>query len=158
MSRLKKVFEVIGHTNVVSYINSGNIIFESKQKDGKKLVMGIEKAIKKEFGLEVKTIVRDSKSIQKVCKAIPSEWTNDLNERTDVLFLWDAYDTKKSLNLLSATKGVDTVLYIKGAIVWNMDKKHYTKSGLRKLIGTTLYKNMTGRNIHTVRKLEELMK
>ncbi len=158
MYRLKKVFEVIGHSNVVSYINSGNVVFESNEKNIEKLITHIEKAIKKEFGFEVKTIVRDNKSIQRVCKATPLKWKNDLAERTEVLFLWDEYDTKKSLDLLVATKGVDTLLYTKGAIIWNMDKKHYTKSGLRKLIGTKLYKNMTARNINTVRKLEELMR
>ena len=36
-------------------------------------------------------------------------------------------------------------------------KKDYTLSGMNKLFGTEIYKNMTARNINTVRKLSALM-
>lgn len=42
-------------------------------------------------------------------------------------------------------------------IVWNLSKVDYATSGMKKFIGTKLYKNMTARNINTVRKLAELM-
>jgi uncharacterized protein (DUF1697 family) len=85
-------------------------------------------------------------------------WANDAEQKTDVLFLWDDFDDKKSLTLIKTTPKVDTLKYVAGAIVWNVKRDDYTKSGMNKFIGTLVYKNMTARNVNTVRKLGELMK
>ena len=53
---------------------------------------------------------------------------------------------------------VDTLIYIEGALIWNLRREHYSKSGMNTFIGTPIYKNMTARNVNTVRKLAELMK
>ncbi|MDF2479240.1 MAG: hypothetical protein K0S24_4723 [Sphingobacterium sp.] len=49
-------------------------------------------------------------------------------------------------------------MYAPGAILWVVDKCNVTKSGLLKLVGTSLYKNMTVRNVNTTRKIYEIMK
>lgn len=157
MVRLKKVFEALGYEKVSTYINSGNVIFEAEQKDMKKLTHEIEKAIKEAFGFEVKTLVRDAKNLQELAKKIPSEWANTPEQKTDILFLWEDFDNKKSLELIQVAKGVDTLLYLPGAIAWNVDRSQYNKSGMKKFIGSLLYKNMTARNVNTVRKLAEMM-
>jgi uncharacterized protein (DUF1697 family) len=157
MSLLKKVFEGLDHSDVLTYINSGNVIFKSDEKDIQSLTKAIESAIEKEFGFQVRTTLRDKASITKLVQKIPKEWSNDTDQKTDVLFLWDEFDSKKSLDLLTKNPDVDTLLYIPGAIVWNINRSLYTKSGMHKFIGTTLYKHMTARNINTVRKLYELM-
>lgn len=36
MPKLKECFESLGYRNVITYINSGNIIFETKKVDQKK--------------------------------------------------------------------------------------------------------------------------
>jgi uncharacterized protein (DUF1697 family) len=153
MPKLKKVFESLGFENVSTYINSGNVIFETDKKD---LEPQIEKALKKAFEFELRIVVRDAKNIKKLCKEIPKDWLNDTEQRTDVLFLWDEFDTKKSVDLIKTT-GVDTLKYIDGAIVWHVKRKDVAKSGMKKFIGSLIYKNMTARNINTVRKLNELL-
>lgn len=157
MSRLRECFEDLGYANVSTYINTGNVIFDTKTTSAPKLVMKIEKALAKTFGFEIRVVVRDSATIKKLCKAIPANWKNDTEQKTDVLFLWDAFKSKKSLSLLSQTPGVDNLVYSNGAIVWNLKRKHYTKSGMNDFIGTPLYKHVTVRNVNTVRKLGELM-
>jgi uncharacterized protein (DUF1697 family) len=153
MLKLKKVFESLGFEHVSTYINSGNVIFETDKKDLEPL---IEKTLKKVFGFELRIVIRDAKNIKKLCNDIPKSWLNDTDQRTDVLFLWDEFNSKKSVPLIKTTE-VDTLKYIDGAIVWNVKRKDVTKSGLKKFIGTLLYKNMTARNINTVRKLNELL-
>lgn len=154
MSELIKVFESLGYENVSTYINSGNVIFEAKKDDAEK----IEKALEKYFGFAIRVVVRDAENIAKLSKSIPAEWKNDTEMKTDVLFLWKEYDSKKSLDLIVARDGIDRLKYVDGAIVWSIDKKNYNKSGMHKFIGTLLYKNMTARNVNTVRKLADLMK
>lgn len=154
MSKLKKVFENLDFKNVSTYINSGNVIFETDKKDLEPL---IEKTLKKAFGFPLRIVVRDDENIKKLCKEIPKDWLNDTEQRTDVLFLWDEFDTKESVNLIKTTE-VDRLKYIDGAIAWNVNKGDVAKSGMKKFIGSTIYKNMTARNINTVRKLNELLK
>ncbi len=154
MPKLKKTFESLGFSNVSTYINTGNVIFETDKKDLNTL---IEKALLKTFGFEIRIVIRDAKNIQSLCKALPSQFTNDTEQKTDILFLWDEYDSKKSINLITTTN-VDTLKYIDGAMVWNVKRYDLKKSGMQKFIGTVIYKNMTARNVNTVRKLGELIK
>ncbi len=158
MQRLKACFEALGFENVSTYINSGNVIFETSDKSEPKIVSKIEKAIKKEFGFAVRVVVRDNKNIAKLLQATPADWHNNAEQKTDVLFLWDEYCNTKSLELITTNPNVDTLKYIDGAIVWHLEKKNYPKSGMNKFIGTEVYTHMTARNINTLRKLAELMK
>lgn len=157
MPKLKKAFESMGFVNVRTYINSGNVIFETDEKDVNKLISKIEEYLAKNFGFSLRIVLRDCHNIKKLCKQIPDNWKNDLEQRTDVLFLWDDFDSKKSIELLNINAEVDNVKYISGAMVWNLLRANLNKSGMRKFIGTTIYKNMTARNINTLRKINELM-
>ena len=156
MKELKSVFESLEHRDVITYINSGNVIFTDPEKNKTSLTQKIEKAIEQKFGFEVKVLVRDAKNIKKVAKAIPASWHNDTEQRTDILFLWDEFDSKKTIELIKHNPAVDTLKYMAGAIIWNFDRRNYNKSGMHDLIGTPVYKNMTARNVNTVRKLAKL--
>jgi uncharacterized protein (DUF1697 family) len=153
MSKLKKVFESLGYTDVATYINSGNVIFTSNSDN----FSSVEPALEKAFGFKIKTIFHDAKNIQMICKKVPNEWVNNATQKTDVIFLWDEYDNKNSLKLIKTTPNVDTLLYVPGAIVWNLNREHIKQSSMHKFIGTDIYKNMTARNINTVRKLGLLL-
>jgi len=156
MSKLKKCFESLGYENVSTYINSGNILFETKRKDEEKLIKEIEKGIKKTFHLGIKVLLRNSLNIKKICKSIPDEWANNSEQKTDVLFLWEEFVNKSTLKLLDTNPKVDTLKYVDGAIIWHLKKKHHSKSGMGNIIGTDVYKGMTVRNVNTVRKLNML--
>jgi hypothetical protein len=90
--------------------------------------------------------------------SLPIDTLQRIFIKTDVLFLWEEFDNKKSLDLINKKEGIDNLIYVDGAIVWNVDRKDYTKSGMNKFINSVLYKNMTARNVNTVRKICELMK
>ncbi len=49
METLREVFSSLGFENVKTYINSGNVIFETVETAGKELAAKIESAIEKEF-------------------------------------------------------------------------------------------------------------
>ena len=101
--------------------------------------------------------IEEQYSIWPSYKKIPKGWGNDTKQKTDVLFLFDEFDSKNTLKKIVTKKDVDTLIYIKGVIVWNVDRAHYNKSGMKKFIGTEVYKNMTARNVNTVRKLGGMM-
>ncbi|MEM9336417.1 MAG: DUF1697 domain-containing protein [Patescibacteria group bacterium] len=157
MTKLKMGFEKFGHSDVQTYINSGNVIFSSHTNDIAALTNEIEAMINKDFKLDIPVVLRSKESIMKVCKKIPAAWTNDKEQKTDVMFLWDEYSNKKTLKLIEQNPKVDTLIYVDDAIVWHLKKKDYSKSKMHDLVSTKLYKSMTVRNVNTVRKLQELM-
>ncbi len=157
MSRLKSVFESLGFVNVSTYINSGNVIFETEILDVDKLVQKIEEKLTEVFGLYLRVVLRNAKNIHQLCKQIPRGWENNHDQKTDILFLWKEFNTEESVKQIKSNAQVDTLQYFPGAIVWNIKRKNYSKSSLHKFIGTKIYKNMTARNLNTVRKLNELL-
>ena len=156
MKKLKAVFESLGFKNVVTYINSGNIIFESIPDSHEIIALDAAKAIKSEFNLDIKVLVRDFRNIETICRELPAGWVKNERMRTDVMFLWEKYDSHGVLDLLQINP-VDNVRYTPGAVLWNVEGKDYSKSGLSKLVGTDLYRNMTIRNVNTVREIHRIM-
>lgn len=157
MATLKELFEIEGYANVFTYINSGNIIFETDSVDSQKLSLHIEKFLDIAFKFPIKVIVKSEKEFQLIAHFIPDQWKNDAEMKCDVMFLWNTIDSKDIVKSLVIKESIDTVKYIKGALVWAVDKKNVTKSGLMKIIGTELYSQMTIRNCNTVRKLSLLL-
>lgn len=157
MPRLKLLFENLSFTDVRTYINSGNIIFSSSQKNQVKLSQQIEEAIEGEFGFPVPTIVKSAKELKSIADVIPANWQNNSSVKCDVLFLWPELDSSKTLDLLSLNPKIEEFKYIPGAIIWHIDRDNYGKSKFPKIIGTPTYKQMTIRNCNTVRKLISLL-
>lgn len=156
MARLKAVFEATGCQLVQTYINSGNVVFEDA-RDIDTLTPLLENAIAEQFGFTVPVVLRNLPTTQMLCSKIPKTWTNDSNQRTDVLFLWQSHDQPNIMDTIPHKPEIERVRYIEGAIVWNIDRQNATRSSLTKLVGTNIYKFMTIRNINTVRKLRTLM-
>lgn len=64
MKDLKAALDGAGYQNVVTYIQSGNVVFKHKQTDEKTLAQQITQLIKTNFGLDVPVLVRTAKNIQ----------------------------------------------------------------------------------------------
>ena len=151
MKELKKCFESLRFEDVSTYINSGNVLFSSEHID----VPAIEKRLEEIFGFSIPVLVRSMEDIIHLAKSIPENWENNNEQKTDILFLYEEYDSKESINLIKTNPEIDRLLYIKWAIVWNIFKSEYSKSGMNEFIKSKLYKNMTARNVNTVSKLAQ---
>jgi uncharacterized protein (DUF1697 family) len=152
MKALKEDCEVLGLQNVTTYINSGNILFESNEK--KELIKKrIEESLKTKTGQDIRTIIKTKEEINKIASAIPSEWTNDTAQKTDVLFLSDEIDNEEIINELPINKEYLHIKYVQGAVIINVLRSDYQKSKINKIIGYKKYKEMTVRNVNTARYL-----
>lgn len=155
MPRLKKLVEGLGMRSVITYINSGNLIFVGSQAE-KKIASLIEKAIAKEFGLTIPTLVLSYEDVKRIIDALPDEWQNNEKMKSDVLFLWDEVDNPKVVEDYVKPK-VDSFIYVPKAVLWSVARKNVTKSGLMRLVGNKLYRQITVRNVNTARKIYQLM-
>lgn len=156
MPRLKAAFEQAGMASVRTYINSGNVVFASDEADRARLVARLESAVEAEFGFPVKTLLRSHQEMAAVVDLLTDGWTNDAENRCDVVFS-DEFTAPSSIELLPFTTGLEETRFVPGAIVWRLDRSLATKSRLTKFVGTPLYKLTTTRNANTVRKLLALL-
>jgi uncharacterized protein (DUF1697 family) len=152
MKKLKILFESLGYTGVSTYINSGNIIFESDEKRSD-ICEHIKIGLKVEFGFDIQTLIKSELEMKKITDAIPKDWKNDTEHKTDVAYLFDEIDSEKTVSDLPIKREYLDIRYVKGAIFWNIERKNYNKSHINKLIGHKLYQLMTVRNVNTARFL-----
>ncbi|MFZ1249784.1 MAG: DUF1697 domain-containing protein [Candidatus Saccharimonadales bacterium] len=154
MDRLKAVFEAAGYQGVTTYINSGNVVFESVEKP---VAAELQKRIAKEFGFEVPLVVVSANTLCRIADSIPDGWQNDTIQKSDVVFLFPAVDDASIVMKLGMNSDIETGVYVPGALLVNIERRHQSRSSMLKVVGTPLYQHMTIRNINTARKLAELV-
>ena len=157
MKQLKATFEAAGLANVVTYINSGNVVFTDSGRSPAALAPRLEDAILRAYGYPLNVLIRSLAECAALMRALPEARHNDDRQKCDVLVLSDAVDAPGLVEKLDPKPEIDTVLYVPGAVIWSVDRDKVTRSGLLKLVGTDLYRQMTIRNVNTVRKLYALM-
>lgn len=79
MVELKEHFKMPGFQNVVTYIQSGNVLFDSKETDTAVLRDKIEKQLQKKLGYQVTVILRSLDSIRGIQQGNP--FTGDLGDK-----------------------------------------------------------------------------
>ena len=158
MKSLKASFEAMGFTNVSTYINSGNIIFQSKEDDPRKLEKKIEQMLSSDYQLESKVVLRSLPEMEKLLKALPQNWGDNSDWRFNVIFLRHSIDSEKILDELPANSEIEEVLYRPGTLLWSVQASEANRSKFVKLSTRKSFKDMTVRNLNTTRKLYELMK
>lgn len=77
MAALKEMYLGLGFSNVVTYVQSGNVVFDSTEADAAALARTIEAAIKQSFGFDVPVIIRDKNRFQKLLDGNPFTHSRD---------------------------------------------------------------------------------
>lgn len=158
MSSLKESFTQLGFKQVTTYINSGNIIFKSKEDNLRKLEEKIEQMLSKEYQLDSKVVVRSLPEMEKLVKSLPQSWGDDTSWRYNVIFLRHTIDSEKILVDLPAKSDIEQIAYRPGALLWSAQASELNQTSMVKLASRKIYKDMTVRNLNTTKKLYELMK
>lgn len=71
MAELREILTKIGLENVLTYIQSGNVIFQSLETDQSTLELKIHNAIKSYFGFEVPVLVLSPSELKKIFDSSP---------------------------------------------------------------------------------------
>jgi uncharacterized protein (DUF1697 family) len=159
MTQLKHHLENVGYKNVRSYINSGNVLFESAL-DAKTLGTAIEKILVQNFTLDsslIRVLVLTSDQLKRIVDNKPAGFGEQPEYyHSDVIFLINM-PVNDAMKVFSPKEGVDTVWQGDGVIYSRRVSEHRTKSRLNRIMGTPEYKSMTIRNWNTTTKLLELI-
>jgi uncharacterized protein (DUF1697 family) len=157
MSSLKKSFESAGFSDVSTYINSGNIIFQTKETDARKLEKRIEQMLSAEYRLGSKVVVRSLAEMKKLVESLPPGWDGDSRWRYNVMFLRHTIDSEKTLDDLPFKGDVEEICYRPGTLLWRAEANEVTRSNMQKLSSRKIFQDMTVRNLNTTKKLLQLM-
>jgi uncharacterized protein (DUF1697 family) len=158
MIELRSSFANMGFSDVVTYIQSGNVIFSSKQKNKTKLTALIEKALSEAFSYESKVVVVSGSEMEQVVAQAPKGFGKDPEQyRYDVLFVKQPLTTREALKEVPTAPGVDVVNAGDHALYFRRLVSKATQSKLNKLVQRPVYKNLTIRNWNTTIKLLQMV-
>ena len=157
MRELKRSFEAVGFEQVTTYINSGNVIFSTKETDPRKLEKKIEQMLSKDFQLDSKVVIRSLAEMEQLVESLPKNWTGDRDWRYNVIFLRHTIDSEKILEELTTKGDHEQICYRQGAVLWSAQASEINRTNLQKLSSRKIFRDMTVRNLNTTKKLCELM-
>ncbi len=154
METLREVFGALGFQNVKTYINSGNVIFETAKSDNRQLAATIERAINSEFSLVIKIMVRTIDEIEDIIKNNLFEGQFENQKNLHVLFLDEDLPEEKRTLLLSNNSENEMFAVRNREIFCLLRDAGFSDSLLGKdYIGKKLKVSATARNWRTVNKI-----
>ena len=158
MTNLKEYFENIGFTDVATYIQSGNVVFRSDERDADELMSKIERALSARFAYTSRVVVLTHKQLTRVVEHAPDGFGKEPEQyRYDVIFLKKPLTETEAMKSVSLKEGVDTAHKGKGVLYFSRLISKATQSHLSRIVTLPVYQNMTIRNWNTTTKLLALM-
>lgn len=155
MADLKKMYAELGFENCISYIQSGNLIFESTKLSNTELGSKIEDAIAEKFGFTVPVIVRTSDEWEQSVQANPYADSHE-KESLCLTFLNETPKAELTAVISELNFEPDSFQIIdKDVFIYCPGKYHQTKLS-NQFFESKLKVKATTRNWNTVLKLLEL--
>lgn len=155
MADLKALYESLQLTAVITYIQSGNVIFSSTDNDKKQLKTNIEQAIEQQFGFDVAVDIRTPAELAEIFSALPFKNINVAEYGSKILisFLSSEPKAENIAEVLSCVQLPERLVVIKDCVYVD----YPNGCGRTKLSNVNIEKKLkvtaTARNLKTVAKL-----
>ncbi|MDR2839863.1 MAG: DUF1697 domain-containing protein [Paludibacter sp.] len=159
MNELKNLFHETGFSDVITYIQSGNIIFNAVETDKQILIEKIRNKLFEKLKTEINiAILTLSEMTEIICEKPEKFGEDNYNYKYDVVFLIEPLTANEAIKKFEPKEGVDKIEQGTNVLYFSRLQAEYTKSRLSKIAGSSIYKNISIRNWNTTEKLYELMK
>jgi uncharacterized protein (DUF1697 family) len=157
MADLKGLYEGLGFANVRTYLQSGNVVFDTHTQDARELAALIEARIEQDFGYSVTVFIRQPGDFQRILESNPFvDRPGAQPNRLLVTFLYRQSPEAK-LNDLSIPPGTGDEFYIGKREIYLFCPGGYRKSKLsNNFFERKLGVPATTRNWKTVNALYEM--
>lgn len=158
MAELRKCFESEGFRDVVTYIQSGNVIFRSVSSGPGALTARIEGMLEGAFDYGAKVTLRSRKQMRAVVGGAPEGFgVRPDAYRYDVLFLMPPLTAADAMEHVRARPGVDQAWAGDGVLYFSRLIAKASRSHLGRIASMPVYRSMTIRNWRTTTRLLQLM-
>ncbi|MFZ1702206.1 MAG: DUF1697 domain-containing protein [Pyrinomonadaceae bacterium] len=156
MDKLRGTFAQLDFENVATYINSGNIAFDSRTRNEANLVSTIHDAIESDFGFNISTMVRSMDEIAEIIANSPYIGQFENDKDLHVFFLPAEMTTEQQSQLLDLANDNEFIT-VSGRTIYYMLRISILDSALGKgFLDKKLKITNSARNWRTVNKLVEL--
>ncbi|KPV55837.1 hypothetical protein QJ48_31120 [Paenibacillus sp. A3] len=157
MDRLKSIFESMQLQEVSTYIQSGNVIFQTTETDKIVLRGRIESTLKESLGYDIPVVIRSNDELDEVVRRNPFAVTELLeDEKVYVTFLASQPTAEAVEHFESYNNDVDDFRVLNRE-VYILSRKGYGKSLFsNNFVEKKLKVAATTRNWETVNKLADL--
>ena len=159
MAQLRQELTELGLESVESYINSGNIFFDTNMARIQ-LVEDLKGFFERYYPFIQSFSLLSLEDYEKELRNLPDWWNHEM-ARKDVLFYTEGLDRKSVEEKLLALKLGDEVLHFgKLGIFWGKFlEETYSKTAYHKyLLNMPFYRNITIRNAKTFDKIGQFLK
>jgi len=157
MSQLKACFVKAGFRNTRTYINSGNVIFESDQESAARLVPICEELLVREFGFPISLALIDAATLKDALEHSPVWWGGNPGLKHNAIFVIPPATAAEVMAEVGQAKPeYEQVWAYKAIIFWSAPQKTFSRTRWSKIVGKKAYQSITIRNANTTKKLLEL--
>ena len=156
MSELKEGVTELGFNDVVTYLNSGNVIFCSDVDDKSVLSDKIKGMIKDRFDLDIPVFIILQEELKELLDNAADWWGDDDNEIYDnLIFVMPPLSCKDVCDEIGDPKAeYEKVHSCNGAIFWSFVRKDYRKTNWwSRTVSSNESDRITIRTANTVRKI-----
>lgn len=158
MADLKEAMTVAGFENITTYIQSGNVMFESDKTDNRQLGKTLAQTIDNSFALHVDCVVFSRKQWLDIVKAAPKWWGKDESWKHNLLVMTSEQNMTQVLEEIGELKiGIEKVEAGNGVLYQSISWNDFSKAKSGRIASLPLYKQMTIRNYNTTVKLAKLL-
>ena len=156
MDQLKKIYTSLGLQNVMTYVQSGNVIFSHPSSDPSALAKQIGYRLAKDLGFDIPVVIRTRVQMQKIADRNPFI-SKDLS-KMHFTFLSDAPKQTLMYKIIRAV-GPDEAFSVVGSEVYLFCPNGYGQSKLSNALFEGAFKvSATTRNWKTVQALVSMAK
>lgn len=148
MKELKRVLEENSYLNPKTYIQSGNVVFESEKPP-----VNISLLIEKEFGFKPEILIIKKKNFLEAVSGNP--YSSTVGKQIHFLFCKNT--PKANVEKLDELKSETEQYFIKGKVLYLYAPDGIGRSKLAASMEKCLGVPATGRNLNTVNKLIEML-
>lgn len=157
MPELKELFEKNGFDNVMTYINSGNVIFSSDIAKEDEIKHLCESIIAEKFKLKIPIAIVSIDDLKLALDHAPKWWNADENSKHNAIFVIPPVSVEEVFKEVGAIKPeYEKVGYYNRVIFWSAPVKTFSKTRWSKVAGSSVYDSITIRNANTVHKILQL--
>jgi uncharacterized protein (DUF1697 family) len=154
MAELTKALEAAGLQGVKTYIQSGNVIFVSAEKDKTKLAALIKSTIHNAFNMIVDIAVFTQEEWRTIIKVAPSWWGDNQDWKHNLLIMIEPYDMQETIAFIGELKpDIEALQAGNGVLYQSLSFERFSRTAGGKLASKPIYKQMTVRNYNTATKL-----
>lgn len=156
MAELKTYFVKLSYVDVLTYLNSGNVIFSVSESDEIILADKIKTMIQKRFGIDIPVFVILQEKLEGLLSKAPDWWGTDNKEIYDNLIFVMPSVTAEIIaeKIGEPTKGLEQVYIHENVIFWSFDRKKYAKANWwKKTASAGIGEMITIRTANTLKKI-----